>query len=513
MAIEGSNGPSNLSSGCDGWRLADRVLHVPPRDHSVLIEWQADLRIQESQDTSEVVDILFPLLAEKNTQVGRHCADLLAQLLDDVTFEHFASPQTDADLWQNAPTALLPALAGLERLGHHVAGALCAGAHNPEALSSLCGALGSQPALVAALCDVAISRRVPGLDRFPTLFDPYDSRRQIALSPSYRCSGPCSYCYSRGLVDRFPQDMGIESLRQVVEWMKRNSVGLLLLAGGEPSEYPGINTLLELLRREHLQAYLATHNVFERPLEAADRNVLERVSVHLWHKAAYSQGLWDRFRRNLEMWCRKGISLSMRYNLLDPAYRPADLFGVCAEFGIGHVSIGLPFPTLGGEGVPKEDLHLFAPLLMDLCEEGLRRGLKMRLAKPLPWCAFSEEQAHVLKRSGVLSSVCSIHHHRGTQNVMVNPDLSTFTCQALPSPKRSLLEIETTDDLADEYEDQVRAALLQPLYDRCVDCYYYAQRACQGACLAYKAQPGLSRMRIDCSASFMPAQEQMRYEH
>ena len=40
-----------------------------------------------------------------------------------------------------------------------------------------------------------------------------------------------------------------------------------------------------------------------------------------------------------------------------------------------------------------------------------------------------------------------------------------------------------------EFETNVDAALLRPLYDKCVDCYYYVQRACQGACLAYKRMP------------------------
>jgi hypothetical protein len=276
--------------------------------------------------------------------------------------------------------------------------------------------------------------------------------------------------------------------------MKRNKIPLLLLAGGEPTEYWGINGLFRLLKREQLRVYLATHNVFERPLEAADSDVLERVSVHLWHRREYSPRLWDRFRRNLEMWCAKGISVSVRYNLLDPGYRPKELFEVCDQFDIRQISIALAFPTPRGEGVPEEHFELFAPLLVDLCQEAQRREMSIRLAKPLPRCAFSEEQARVMKRGKMLSTVCSIHHHRGTQNVMVNPDLSTFACQGLPIPGKNMLSMPTVDDLVEEYEDKVNGALLEPLYERCGDCYYYAQRACQGACLAYKrSQPSFRR--------------------
>jgi len=287
-----------------------------------------------------------------------------------------------------------------------------------------------------------------------------------------------------------------------------NGIGLLLLAGGEPTEYPQLNTVFELLRHEQLRAYMATNNLFDASrLDALEKDVIDRVSVHLRRQDRYSPESWNRFKRNLDMWRSKDISVSLRYNLLDHRYYPSGLFDLCDQFDIHHISVGLVFPVPSGVYVSEEDFELFAPLLVDLTQECQCRGLSIRLAKPLPWCAFSEEQVGLLKRAGMFSAVCSIHQHRGTQNIMINPDLSTFACQALPIPGENLLSFRTTDDLADEYEDKVGAALLRPLYDKCGDCYYYVQRACQGACLAYKRMSAIPLLDEENRTRSTPTQK------
>jgi MoaA/NifB/PqqE/SkfB family radical SAM enzyme len=453
-------------------------------------EWQAGYRYLEALPLPQAVDVLFPLLTVKNTEICRRSAQWMACLLDDVILERFAPPSPEADLWEDAPSWLHPALSGLERLAQHMVRALSSRGQDPSSFAKLCRVLGSQPGLIAAWGVVATSGHAPELGELLGFFEPYSSSRQIALAPTYDCSGRCSYCYSQSLASRFPRAMALESFRRVVEWMKRNGIDLLLLAGGEPTEYSYINAAFALLRREQMRTYIATNNLFDaRHLGTLEKDVIDRVSVHLWHRDRYSPELWDRFRRNLDMWGSKDIRVSLRYNLLDHQYYPSEIFDLCTQFDIRHISVGLVFPTPDGVYVPEKDFKLFAPLLVGLTQECQHRDLSISLAKPLPWCAFSEGQVSLLKRAKMFSAVCSIHHHRGTQNIMINPDLSTFACQALPSPGKNLLSFRTIRDLADEYEGKVKAALLQPLYDKCVDCYYYAQRACQGACLAYKGMP------------------------
>ncbi|MGA9350045.1 MAG: radical SAM protein [Anaerolineae bacterium] len=460
--------------------------------HSAPVQLQSGIHLLDTVPLPEAVDVLFPLLTVENVEARRRNAELLAILLGDVILERFASPSPRTDLWQDAPVWLHPALSGLDRLTQHIARALLNRNQDPSSFNRLCNALGSQPGLITALSAVVTSGHAQELDKFLSLFEPYGSPRQIALAPTYYCSEECPYCYSQSLASHFPHAMPIESLRRVIEWVKRNDVGLLLLTGGEPTEYPQLNALFELLRREQLRTYMATNNLFDtRPLDALDRDIIDRVSVHVWRQNRYSPELWDRFKRNLDMWCRKGVSVSLRYNLIDHRYYPSEVFDLCARFDIRQVSVGLAFPTPNGVYVSEKDFERFAPLLVCLTQECQDRGLSIRLAKPLPWCAFSEEQVSLLKRAGMFSAVCSIHHHRGTQNIMINPDRSTFACQALPIPGKNLLSFRTADDLADEYEDKVSAALLRPLYDKCSDCYYYVQRACQGACLAYKRMPAI----------------------
>jgi sulfatase maturation enzyme AslB (radical SAM superfamily) len=454
--------------------------------------WRVDCRRTDVLSLSQVVDSLFCLLSDENAQVSRHSAQVLASLLDDVILERFAPPAPRMDLWQDAPRWLCPALFALERFSQNIVSAFVDRQRDPASFARLCLALGSQPGLVTALEVPAESGDAQELAEFLQLFEPYGSSRQIALAPTYFCSGKCSYCYSQGLASDFPHAMSFESFQRVVEWMKQNGIDLLLLAGGEPTEYPYINAALELLRREKLRTYIATNNLFNPgQLNAIGQDVVDRVSVHLWHQDRYSPALWDRFRRNLDLWRSKDIRVSLRYNLLAPQYDPSDLFELCIEFDILHLSLGLVFPVPNGAYVSDKDFGLFAPLLFDLTQECQHRGLHIQLAKPLPWCAFSEEQVRLLKRAKMFSAVCSIHHHRGTQNVMVNPDLSTFACQALPTSGKSLLSFQGIEDLADEYEEKVNSALAQPLYDECVDCYYYRLRACQGACLAYKRMPSM----------------------
>ena len=72
-------------------------------------------------------------------------------------------------------------------------------------------------------------------------------------------------------------------------------------------------------------------------------------------------------------------------------------------------------------------------------------------------------------------------------NICLSPEMNFTPCLGLSSPKIAFDEELAWEQIGEKFRPEVEHLLLAPLRESCADCYLYARRLCQGACLSYKS--------------------------
>ena len=66
----------------------------------------------------------------------------------------------------------------------------------------------------------------------------------LMIAPSYRCNANCQYCYTKGYISKFKDDMDLLTFVDLVESHRKHENLNLSIIGGEPTIWKHINRAL-----------------------------------------------------------------------------------------------------------------------------------------------------------------------------------------------------------------------------------------------------------------------------
>jgi hypothetical protein len=262
----------------------------------------------------------------------------------------------------------------------------------------------------------------------------------------------------------------------------------MILCGGEPTQHPQFPRLLDAAHQAGIQVSLASSGLFRANIRRHIRppQVPEFV-CHVDPSIIHRHPEWlPRLRENLAAAVTEGVRVWIRYTLTPQCGVPQRLFvlQLAKDLGIRKVHYGFAFQNVDGNNEAFRDSHSFDRILECFMDEAARTGVGLHLSKPLPLCGFRRSTLQRLLREGGLRATCPAHRRDFTQNLTINPDLSTQPCNALGRPGPRITDFADLAAAGAHYRGLLSQLYEHPWRSECSRCALHVRGVCQAVCLA-----------------------------
>lgn len=301
------------------------------------------------------------------------------------------------------------------------------------------------------------------------------------VAVTYRCpmTSTCGYCYTRGL--NMP-DITPEDFEKIVTWFRELlSIKEVTLLGGEPTQYPALEKLLDILFTHSLTARIYTNGFYgERVRELLARHpALRYVCFHYDSRYDTQPGYTNALESNMESVAGTQKEGLLRYNF-HTRFEEGRLLELARRFRMGIAySITSPTPQFG-DYFHQKNMWQAGRKLLSFFDRAIKQNTRLLLARALPMCTMSDEEWERYREPADLKATCS-----AIADVTVNPDLTLQLCAVMSgcktAPVRSKEELRVALAKLEQLEVERRT---HPSFRACTDCVKADQ--CQGGCLAYK---------------------------
>lgn len=345
--------------------------------------------------------------------------------------------------------------------------------------------------------ELTVHGRVEAADALASACNLYGGRqigrRQILLAPTYRCNRDCEYCYAKGWQAAFGSDLSIHDLERVLSWISAQGIELIILCGGEPTVYEHFGLLLAEARKRNMAIMLTTNGLYSEVVrDQLRRDTVEQYIGHYDQGAMGEEGsLRSRFLRNLRQACQNGIDVFLRYTLTADSRREEwmDLVGIADRLNIDVISYGFAFKNVAGNNChydyhAAEQRREFEQKFVQLQGDCRKHSLHLHQSKPFPLCLLSQDTLRSALLGGAIRTSCTAHRRQYSQNVTINPDLSTFPCNGLGIRGPKITEFENISAVGAHYSPLLKRLQDHPLEESCRTCLFFYRGFCQGVCLA-----------------------------
>jgi radical SAM protein with 4Fe4S-binding SPASM domain len=323
----------------------------------------------------------------------------------------------------------------------------------------------------------------------------HDISTQLLVSPTYRCNITCSYCYSKDWDKLHGGDLSTDNLTTLLDWAQKQGINELLLAGGEPTVYKHYEQLLRSARERNILIRLTSNGVYNkatRDLTTAPW-IIELTGHYDQEIMAQRPDLANHFRTNMQAAKDSGVDVLLRYTILENSDSAEwqKLIDLALEIGVERINFGFSF--LNSLGNNSESYyrfeagkinHHFEKQFMGFIDDCERHGLLVSQSKPLPLCSISEDSLRRIINSGILRTSCPAHRRHYTQNLTVNPDLTTLPCNAIGVPGSRITEFEDLKSAGEYHSKLLNHLQYIPFGSACESCLFFYRGICQGVCLA-----------------------------
>lgn len=337
-----------------------------------------------------------------------------------------------------------------------------------------------------------------------------DRRIQIlSVSLTYHCSRGCSFCYARGLKEKFREHMTPENFSLLCDWALAQGWRCVRLIGGEPTEHPRFAELLEIAGRKGLTVYVTTNGLFGPELNAplAARQV--RSICYSYPQEEASPAQLEAFRRNFAHSADHGriVALACVITRTDDGWRRAIDFArryrarTMIRFSLELPGHARTFGTAGAAARLRE----LGDKAYGIARAAVEAGVVFAFYRPLIPCIFTPEQLAYLKSVSPFlfytrCPLCLDGDYDAHQKFLVNPDLSCYPCTALAAEGVKIAPGVTREQLDARFAPLVKDIGRRPLLDACAGCEFHAnylaklespqdladRTVCQGGCFQYR---------------------------
>lgn len=320
------------------------------------------------------------------------------------------------------------------------------------------------------------------------------SRRELQFAPTYRCNLSCSYCYAKDWHQKFNGDTPLTRLPVLLDWMKRQDLDILSLAGGEPTLYPHFGELCSLCRTYGISMNLASNLLYSKTVAGLlHKGLFNLVTAHYDQSLLHDERRHNTFLKNLRAIREKDIPVRFRYNLTSSSTFEEweTIFRILRSVGMDEINFAPTFLNYDSNnslsvnmGGAKENT---ISTMIAFCDMAQERNVKLYLCKPVALCWFPEQKRNEYLVNNTLRNSCVAPASKCSRNVTVNPDFSTFPCTALAKNGPEITTFDSMEEIGKHFESYIMTLAQKPFLADCADCFFYYTGFCLGVCLVEKA--------------------------
>jgi len=305
---------------------------------------------------------------------------------------------------------------------------------------------------------------------------------------TYRCNLDCSFCATAGLAERFAHPMGLDLFAGALQWLKNRGIRKIALSGGEPTLHPDIGKILGLVKQNGFVCSINTNCTFEPALAGTlDERTVSFVQIHLAPAYFEKASSRKKIERNVSLLREGSIPMQVRYNLNGNSARDSPmLFEFLDLWGIRKLSLSLPAPDLGGTNhhCRISEMQEKHNELIDMAEEGIRRGISVQSGMPLLPCMLTGARAKLANEIN-FTTVCPAGD---ISECVLHPDGTVSPCDFLGEfSSKKISGYRDPEEIYAEFGGCLHDLKWQKLlFGKCLHCIRRARKLCQGGCLNYK---------------------------
>lgn len=301
----------------------------------------------------------------------------------------------------------------------------------------------------------------------------------IQINVSYTCNRDCSYCYAKDLKEEYFNNMNPKDFEEILNWLKKNNINSLNLAGGEPTIHPQIGELLALAKNFNVTIF--TNCLFKEPFLKNIDNA-QRFLVNYNHKDTYTEEEYEQLHKNLETLKQKKKHITLAFNITKETTSCDYVIDAVKKYNVSSVNMDLVIPNSlkNNEYMSPAKFRESKDLFMRFFKKFKENNIPIRTTRPLPFCVFKDE---IQENKGILYSTCSV----GQGIIAINPDLSVFPCLSIFFKGPKITSFTNFNEAMSFYHEAIsNLKWKRYLYPECDSCIYRLRKKCQGGCLCHK---------------------------
>lgn len=309
------------------------------------------------------------------------------------------------------------------------------------------------------------------------------SPRTIQVNITYDCNRNCSYCYVKDFLNN-GNSMHIKDFNNLLNWLEQNNIKAINLTGGEPTVHPQFAEMVNLASSRGFSVNVFTNCLFDKTLLQTLENV-NGFLININEEKYYTKEEYQKLKKNLKAIQHKKLTLMFCVN--DELESCEHIIDACKKYRIDNVLIDVTHPNSlhTNEYVQKENLNEIKNKLIRFTKDLTLNFIRVELARPLPFCSFSDEEIKYLSFGHNFRSTCQ----PGSGIVSVNPDLRVNPCLSIFIKGPKITDFKSSGDYVKYYKKSMDKLKWQrTLFQRCKTCTHFEAKECQGSCLCRKTK-------------------------
>lgn len=307
------------------------------------------------------------------------------------------------------------------------------------------------------------------------------------------CNRSCSYCFAREKVahkSSAVEHNGYitpENLEKVIHYLKKSSLNMFSVLGGEPTLHPRFNEVFDRILEEGFQVRMFTNGIIPGDhLDYLESVIVEKkkpveIILNINHPRMTPEDEWLR----IEASClRLKDSITLSYNIFDVDLDFDFLIDVIETYGLNkNIRFGLAQPIVGTENAflevssyPEAGTKIVA--FSEKCDP---YDIKIGLDCGFVLCMFDARQiGELIYRQTNFSILCG-------SIIDIGPDLTVWKCFPLSKMHNmKLTQYENEQQLKTFFDDKFKPYRRFGMMEKCFHCRYLIRGQCTGGCIAHK---------------------------
>ncbi len=305
------------------------------------------------------------------------------------------------------------------------------------------------------------------------------------------CLGKCPYCFNASTQDNKRRSPGavmtLEGLEIILDFLIGSEIKNLRFMGGEPLLYPDIKKLINLVQRKGNwdNVTIFTSGLFPVDIFCLIDSLVPHLVVNINHPTIYTVDEWQIINRNLFEAIKRGLGITLGYNIYQVFFDYEFLLNIAIEYGIGSVRVCIanPIGTIGNDILRGKSRKIIGSRILAMVEAFSSKNIKIIFDCVLTPCLFSNDEygrlVKLMHSNCMRDGVCS-------PALDIRPDLTVHRCFAMGDDLRAhISDFNNTRELGDYFIDNTDKFkwILNP--EECKNCKEYINHKCQGDCLGF----------------------------